>query len=598
VQGIAGIVSNRLGDQLELSVRQMTEGMVCEKCQGFTVSVEHQLGFGVGWLRQVDTKNGTVPVWNQSRDRCVLFCGEHFPEIADPENSDPATYVLGGYEKEGTRILDRLNGWFSGVIIDLRQARVILFNDRYGLGRIYFHQGATGFFFASRAKALLKVLPDLRRIDRQGLGEWFACGCVLQDRTLFQGVSLLPAGSAWVISADGTINKQKYFDPASWESQPQFSEREYYECLRETFPHVLKRYVTGNGPIGMSLTGGLDGRMIMAWSSKGPGELRCYTFNGPFRDCVDARIARRVAQACGQPHRTIQVGDEFLAAFPKLAEQTVSITDGTMDVTGAAELYVNSQAREISPVRLTGNYGSEILRNNIAFRPRSLLGGLFDRGFEDHVERAAGAYTAELNGNRHSFIAFKQVPWHHFGRFAVEQSQLSVRSPFLDNDLVALAFRTPAGNEDDLSPSLQLIADGKPELSQIPSDRGITYPVSKASNRIRHFAEEFLTKAEYAYDYGMPAWLAQIDRALKPLRLERLFLGRQKFCHFRIWYRDQLADYVKDILLDHRSRSRPHVNGAALESIVKAHTEGRQNYTVEIHKLLSIELLHRAVLDG
>ena len=70
------------------------------------------------------------------------------------------------------------------------------------------------------------------------------------------------------------------------------------------------------------------------------------------------------------------------------------------------------------------------------------------------------------------------------GRFAVEQSQLSVRSPFLDNDLVALSFRTPAGNEDDLSPSLQLIADGKPDLARIPNDRGITYPVSKASNRI------------------------------------------------------------------------------------------------------------------
>jgi len=284
----------------------------------------------------------------------------------------------------------------------------------------------------------------------------------------------------------------------------------------------------------MSLTGGLDGRMIMAWSSKAPGDLPCYTFNGPFRDCVDAKIARQVAQACGQPHHTIQVGDEFLAAFPKLAEQTVSITDGTMDVTGAAELYVNGQAREISPVRLTGNYGSEILRNNIAFRPRRLSGGFLDRGLQEHVEGAAGTYTAELNGNRHSFIAFKQVPWHHFGRFAVEQSQLSVRSPFLDNDLVALAFRTPVGKEDDLSPALRLVADGKPDLGRIPTDRGITYPANKVPNRIRRSLEEFLTRAEYAYDYGMPAWLARIDHALESLRWERLFLGRQKFCHFRV----------------------------------------------------------------
>src|SRR5206468_5989917 len=52
-------------------------------------------------------------------------------------------------------------------------------------------------------------------------------------------------------------------------------------------------------------------------------------------------------------------------------------------------------------------------------------------------------------------------------------------------------------------------------------------------------ALEFLRKAEYAYDYGMPQWMARIDHLLLPLRLERLFLGRHKFSHFRVWYRDR-----------------------------------------------------------
>jgi len=81
------------------------------------------------------------------------------------------------------------------------------------------------------------------------------------------------------------------------------------------------------------------------------------------------------------------------------------------------------------------------------------------------------------------------------------------------------------------------------------------------------------------------------------LRLERLFLGRQKFCHFRTWYRHQLAGYVKEVLLDPRSRSRPYLNGSVLEPLVNAHVTGLCNYTVEIHKLLSMELLHRTLLD-
>jgi asparagine synthase (glutamine-hydrolysing) len=81
------------------------------------------------------------------------------------------------------------------------------------------------------------------------------------------------------------------------------------------------------------------------------------------------------------------------------------------------------------------------------------------------------------------------------------------------------------------------------------------------------------------------------------LRLERLFLGHQKFCHFRTWYRHELSDYVKQILLDPRSRARNHVNGLALEKMVHAHIEGNRNHTTEIHKFLSIELLHRNLLD-
>ena len=35
----------------------------------------------------------------------------------------------------------------------------------------------------------------------------------------------------------------------------------------------------------------------------------------------------------------------------------------------------------------------------------------------------------------------------------------------------------------------------------------------------------------------------------------------------------------------------------ALEAIVLGHTKGNRNYTTEIHKLLTLELLHRALLD-
>jgi asparagine synthase (glutamine-hydrolysing) len=109
---------------------------------------------------------------------------------------------------------------------------------------------------------------------------------------------------------------------------------------------------------------------------------------------------------------------------------------------------------------------------------------------------------------------------------------------------------------------------------------------------------EFTFKAEYAYDYGMPQWLARIDHSLSPLHLEKLFLGRHKLSHYRVWYRDVLAGYVRDMLLDERTLSRPYLQRKGVEAIVNGHTKQGLNYTSAIHKLLSLELLQRLFMDS
>jgi Asparagine synthase (glutamine-hydrolyzing) len=529
----------------------------------------------------------------------LFFYGEHRSANSgrNGESSD-AHAVLRLFEKHGLDAVSLLNGWFHGVLIDRRRQQITVFNDRYGMQRLHVFEDSPGTLFATEAKALLMVRPQLRELDSRGLAEWFSCGCALGNQTLFRGISLLPPGSAWIFSADGTLNKKSYFSSSEWENQPPLSSTEFSERLQETFPRVLGRYTNGAEPVAMSLTGGLDGRMIMAWARATEGALPCYTFNSSYRDCADVRIARKVAAACGQPHQTISVGDEFLTQFPRLAEQTVHITDGAMDVSGAAELYVNRLAHQIAPVRLTGNYGSEILRRHVAFKPHPLAGEVLSPDFVPQLAAAANTYFEEAAGNQLSFIAFKQVPWHHYARLAVEQSQITLRSPFLDNELVALAFQAPSEATTSLAPSLRLIALGNPLLGRIPTDRGVSYPATGITNRLHRSVEEFLTKAEYAYDYGMPNWLARIDHLLQPLRLERLFLGRQKFSHFRTWYRDALAPYVMEVLLDARSLSRPYLQKREVERMIARHVRGQGNSTRELHKLLSIELVQRLLIEG
>src|SRR5439155_27243960 len=73
---------------------------------------------------------------------------------------------------------------------------------------------------------------------------------------------------------------------------------------------------------------------------------------------------------------------------------------------------------------------------------------------------------------------------------------------------------------------------------------------------------------------------------------------RHKFYHFRVWYRDALAEYVREMLLDSRSLSRPYIERNMLQAMVGGHVKGDRNYTTEIHKVLTLELLHRLFLDA
>ena len=247
---------------------------------------------------------------------------------------------------------------------------------------------------------------------------------------------------------------------------------------------------------------------------------------------------------------------------------------------------------------MTGNYGGEVLRQVRAFKPEESLPGLFDPGMRLYVDRARETYASFGKDHPVSFAAFKQGPWYHHGVLALEQTQLAMRSPFLDNEFIRTAYRAPASVFRSSEVSLRLIADGMPALLHIPTDRGLAGTGSALSKATSRSVLELLFKAEYAYDMGMPQWMARADHVLSPLRLENIFLGRHKIFHFRTWYRDVLSGYIRDMLLDSRSLSRPYIKRNAAESVVRGHIKGNRNYTNELHRLLSLELLHRLFLDG
>src|SRR5437016_12434627 len=139
---------------------------------------------------------------------------------------------------------------------------------------------------------------------------------------------------------------------------------------------------------------------------------------------------------------------------------------------------------------MTGNYGGEVLRQIRAFKPEEPTPGLFRPELLSHVNVAKSTYAGLLHGHPLSFAVFRQAPWHHYGLLALEQTQLTLRSPYLDNEFVRTVFRAPESAITDNDDCLRLIADGDDRLLRIQTDRGLagsSGPLSAAARGVLEF---------------------------------------------------------------------------------------------------------------
>jgi asparagine synthase (glutamine-hydrolysing) len=359
--------------------------------------------------------------------------------------------------------------------------------------------------------------------------------------------------------------------------------------------NAVRKNTAGPTSVAVSLTGGLDSRIIMASLDAPSGTLPCYTFGSMYRDTYDVRVGRSVARQCGQKHQVLVLGEAFVRASPEYLEKAVFISDGYLGLSGAAELYLNGLARRVAPVRLTGNYGGELLRGFRAFNSSRPRGEFLARELARRVEDATHTFSVMSETRPLSFALFHQAP-SGYGRYAIERSQVTVRSPFLDNHVAKVLYRRRVSFRDS-ELSTFLIARRRPDLLRIATDRGMLGRGGPLARKARRLHREMLFKAEYLTGHGAPHWIAALTSRNPGQLLERSFMGRHKFLHPRPWVRDGLRDYVRDALLGNDSTAlAAHLDFARVKAMFEQHVAGERNYWEELDRLLTAALTCRVLL--
>jgi asparagine synthase (glutamine-hydrolysing) len=500
-----------------------------------------------------------------------------------------AQEVLQAYQRsDGTDFLGPA-GTYAGFIADPARRRLLLFNDPYGRERIFLHVSANRIFFSSEAKAILSVVPATRAFDANGLAELMACGCTLGARSLFREIEVLEGGTVLVVEGP-EIKRRRYWGHSQLEALDHVSGQEFVQGFIESLRKAVNRLFTpGCGAV--SLTGGLDSRMIMSCLDTAPGEAPCYTFGSMYRTTGDVAVARQVAAACRQPHRVIELGNEFLQNAGEHLEEAVYASDGYLGLSGAAELFCNRKGRAIAAGRMTGNWGGELMRGVRAFKYALPGGDFVSPELTAHVKESAATFTPS-SSNALSAALFQQVPYQGYGRYAIERSQVRVQSPFLDPEVIRWLYRAPAATRESPATAAAVIAT-RPDLLSIPTDGGL---LGDQPSWWRHASRRAVIKAEYLTSHGAPDWLARLSSALPPHVIETRFLGVDKFHHFRFWIRHHLPNLVRDTLAEHRDGLAAWFDMHRVNRMVTDHIDGRANHTDAIDKLLTVAIAQKRLL--
>ena len=174
---------------------------------------------------------------------------------------------------------------------------------------------------------------------------------------------------------------------------------------------------------------------------------------------------------------------------------------------------------------------------------------------------------------------------------------MTFRTPYLDNELVALAYRMPEYLRESPQVASRLIAANSKALSEIPTDRGFGGDNSRLAFLFRRFFAEATFKIDYYNSEGLPHGLSRFDSLFRRVSSILGILELHKYLPYRHWFRRELAPHVSDVLARRRVQQMRFWNPDFLKRLAADHINGRKNYVWEINAVLTLEAVERLLFQ-
>jgi asparagine synthase (glutamine-hydrolysing) len=205
----------------------------------------------------------------------VFGASDSLPGGRAPGN-DAAT-LLALYIAKGPQALAAMNGGAALAIYDARRRCLLLFRDRYGQVPIFYAERPEGLYWASDIPSLLDAgVPAT--LDLNALDFFLSAGYVPAPWTFVQTIRKLPPGHYLQRGEDGAVEIRPYWRPTG-QPKLTLSEDEAAGQIGELVEQAVRRRIPPGSRTGVLLSGGVDSALLVGClASRLQAEAEAFTF--------------------------------------------------------------------------------------------------------------------------------------------------------------------------------------------------------------------------------------------------------------------------------------------------------------------------------
>lgn len=380
--GICGFM-NRLGkNENEIIIEKMLSKITHRGPDGKGAFVKDELAMGNTRLSLVGLDNGKQPIWNEDHTLCLVCNGEiyNYKELKKKmqekghyfHTDTDVEVIIHLYEEYGMDFLNQPNGQFAFALYDSKKECLFCARDHVGIAPFFYTVKENIFLFASEIKSLLEYPEVERRIDMEGMDQFFTFPGMISPYTIFEGIKSLEAGAYLVYQSSGKLVKRVYWDlcyPKIGDLNYAYDEEYYVETLAGLLEEAVSIRLQADASVGVYVSGGLDSSLIACTIDKlrKSREIKSFSVEFDQKDISEEEFQSMVVQQIQSEHHRQVVHSDEIARY---LETAVYYSESPLKETYNVASYMLSKMVKQNQVKavLTGEGADELFAGYVGYK--------------------------------------------------------------------------------------------------------------------------------------------------------------------------------------------------------------------------------------